>query len=121
MDKQSSNILPNEIKHLSQDDISTSNTIKWKSKGNSFYNIYSETKQLSGYNDLIDGHPENILQFILKLYYDGKTLDPVTKSMYECICKLVKTIEMSTERVDNQEYIAKLDAVIDFIKEHESK
>jgi len=118
MDKNPSNIMPEEIKCLPQDDISLSNTLKWKSMGKSFYNIYSETKELAGYKDLIEGHPENIVQFILKLYYDGKTMDPITKNMYECICKLVKTIEMNTGRVDKQEYIAKMDAMIDFIKEH---
>ncbi len=121
MDKKSSSIIPEEIKCLPQDEISSSNALKWKIVGKSFYNIYSETKQLSGYKDLIEGHPQNIIQFILKLYYDSKTMDPVTKNMYDCICKLVKTIEMNTDRIDKQEYIAKMDAMIDFIKEHETE
>ena len=119
MIKKASNIEASLIKLVDQTDISKSNELKWKKTDRVLYNNYLETKELALYKDLIEGEPQNILYFILKLYYDCKTLDPINKNLYDCICNLVKTIEYGTDIIEKQEFMAKLDALNDFIKEYE--
>jgi hypothetical protein len=121
MDKPSSRITPEVISQLPQCDISSSNEVKWKRRGKEYYNIYNETKEVAAFRDLIGGDPKNVLFFILKLYYDSKILDPSTKNMYDCICSLITTIEYNTDVVKTEEFVAKMDALFDFIKEYETE
>lgn len=119
IDKESTSIKPEEVRVIKQDDISDSNELKWKLKGKKYFNFYKETKDMCPYNDLVDGDPKLIMDFIVKIYFDSKILDATSKNLYDCISKLINTIEWNTEKIDKDEFIAKLEAMIDFIKEHD--
>ena len=118
-EKKSSSILPEEIKVIPQEKISESNEIKWKTVGRKYNSIYLEARQYATYANLLDDNGDKLIKVLLKFYFDSKELDPKLKKVAEAINSLMTTIEWGSKEMDKNEFLSKVDALVDYIKEYD--
>ena len=116
---KSSSIEVEPIKVIDQEKISESNELKWKSISKKFSHIYEEAKTKTQFSNVIDTSPYVLFKLIIDFYYDSKTLDRSTKKTLESVKGLLETLEWGTEEFDKREFLAKLDATLDYIYGHE--
>jgi hypothetical protein len=120
-EKKPSSILPEEITIIPQEKISESNEIKWKAVGRKYNSIYQEARQYTAYANLLEDSGDKIIKVLLKFYFDSKGLDPSLKKVAEAINSLMTTIEWGSKEMDKNEFLSKVDALVDYIKEYGSE
>ena len=120
-EKKPSSILPEEVTVIPQEKISESNEIKWKTVGRKYINIYTEARQYVAYANLLEDNGDKFVRVLLKFYFDSKNLDPSLKHVEKAIEGLMTTIEWGSKEMDKNEFLAKVDALVDYVKEYESE
>jgi len=118
IEKKSSSITSEEIKIFDANTISNMNKVKWAYKNKKYKSIYSEIQQFARYENLADGTPIDIIKFLLKSYTDGIVLDHIDNGIINSIMGLLSTIDLKLEsKGDNEEFICKLEAMVDYLNE----
>lgn len=119
-EKKPTAISAEPIEIIPQEKITKSNEIKWKTLGNKYLNTYSEAKQYVGFANILEDDGDKIIKVLLKFYFDSKNLDPKMKKVSEAILSLMTTIEWGSDNIDKNEFLAKVEALVDYVKEYET-
>lgn len=104
-----------EIKIIEPDKISESNELKWKSVSKKYSHIYDEAKTKASFSNIIDNDAHTLLKLIIDFYYESKTLDRSTKNILDSVKIMLETIEWNTKSFDKREFLARIDALLDYI------
>lgn len=119
IEKESTEIKPKKIEIIPQKEISISNQKKWKLIDKNYGLIYSETKRYVNYCNLMEDDGGKIIKIILNFYFENKKIDPKLKKVSESILDLMDVFAMEPQKVNKNEFIIKMNALIDHVKEYE--
>ena len=117
--RPSSGILPKTKTHLTQDSITESNKLKWALESKNHTHMYDETQSYTKFSNVVGESAEKKLATILDIYFKSKTMESIDKLLKDSIMNLIKNIEYKTDPIKNKDFMCKMDAFFDYIKEHE--
>lgn len=119
--KQASDIQAKEFHILEKEEIRKSNTQKWALEDKKYKWTYNEVAEYLSLSDFEEESNSRYLIHALKLFkgtcnYDDSYKSLIADKLFNSIIDNIKIIDTLTSNFDNQEFICKLESLIDNIE-----